>query len=187
MVEGFVRRSKPSQGRIRHDIRVDRYWKSKRTGIKVEVKRLLLVDNVRLQVIFYDEERKAEFSLSLEQMQEQYEPAGNTPGHSERSVTHKKKFDLNTFNGNPGDIVFDIPRKRKEYDLLQPHQKKILHAIKLCKLANINFPDIDLIGEYAVNQFQVENWEYHFAELKKADFFIVASGNIILADSSLGR
>jgi hypothetical protein len=92
MVEGFVRRGKPSQGRIRHDIRVDRYWKSKKTGTKVEVTKLMLVDNTHLQVIFFDELRGAEFSLALDEMQSQYEPAGNTPSGSDRNVTFRKTY-----------------------------------------------------------------------------------------------
>ncbi len=95
----------------------------------------------------------------------------------------KKKFDLSKFNGNAGDIVFDIPRKVKEYNLLHPHQQRILHAIKMCKIGKIDSPDKSIIGDYCVKFFNVEDWDYHFEELLKAEFFLLVSGSIILADS----
>lgn len=77
MVDIWVPKHRSYKGRTRHDIVVDRYWRHKVSRTRVKVTKHMLVDGVRQQIVFFDPERGMEFSLSLEQMKEQYEPDGN--------------------------------------------------------------------------------------------------------------
>lgn len=64
-------------GRIRHDVRIPRYWKSKMTGEVVEVRRLLCVNGEHYQVIYHHPIIDRELSISLQDFRKRYEALGN--------------------------------------------------------------------------------------------------------------
>lgn len=73
----MVRRRVP-EGRIRHDRRIDRYWKSRETGEVVEVRRYLIVQPEQKEVIiFFDPTVEKELSTPFSQFKVDFEPYGN--------------------------------------------------------------------------------------------------------------
>ena len=90
MADIWVPKHRPGKTRIRHDIVVDRYWRHKKSRTRVTVTKHLLVDGMNERVVFFDPDRGQEFSLSIQEMCEQYEPDGNLGTPVRRPTFHKK-------------------------------------------------------------------------------------------------
>lgn len=66
-----------SRSSFRSGITFPRYWKSRETGVVVEVQRVFLVDGMRIQFIYHHPVWGHSVSASLEEMNRCYEPYGN--------------------------------------------------------------------------------------------------------------
>lgn len=78
----FVPKYRPTAGRIRHDLRVCRYWRHKETGEVVEVIRAMLVKpENKLRLVYLQElpgqPEPAELACWFSEMTEKYEEIGN--------------------------------------------------------------------------------------------------------------
>lgn len=76
--EGFIPAHRPRQeGRIRHDLRIPRYWISRQTGVQVEVRRYLLIDGEEHRIIYHHPVYDREFSAPRKEFEKKYQPYGN--------------------------------------------------------------------------------------------------------------
>ncbi|MCK5168540.1 MAG: tetratricopeptide repeat protein, partial [Bacteroidales bacterium] len=98
-----------------------------------------------------------------------------------------EEFNPQEFDGTPGSIVLDSPRKKKYWEDFDESEKNLLRAIKLLNISNIFDPDINLLIKlhrtFPVN----DNFNTYFHDLKKKKFISIKNNTVSCPDYYISK